>query len=143
MPAFEKDYTRRQIIPQEFTAYALAVPAANAVPISQGMLSSSIQLLYEVVEICVPAAAAANVWFGGSNIVPASVNGIEIVAGSSRLMRINNERQLYELQAPLVEMKCGGMLDIQFKVWDPSNMFLRSAAGTITVGIVLYRGNFF
>ena len=144
MGQFNKDYSRRQIISQDFTCQALPVPAANVVPVAQASVQSAIQALYESIEICVPAAAAANVWFGGNNLDPALFNGAEIVAGSTRLMRLNNERQLYELQGPLVEIACGGVFDIQFKVWDVSNMFLRAAGAVpITVGIVLYKGNFY
>lgn len=139
--AFQKDYSRRNIIPQEFTANNLTV-GTSPVPISQASQMGPLQALYEAIEICVPTTAANSVWFGGSNIAVAQVNGAEIPIGSTRFMKISNERQLYELQAPLVDGMCGSMMDIQFKVWDVNNMYLVASASTV-VGIILYKGNFF
>lgn len=133
----------RPLTPQRFTPFPLVVPAAEAVALSQGTSQASIDLLITAFTICTPAAAGANVWLGDSSITPASFNGIEIVAGTSKSFSVATERQLYEVQEPLVKLACMDGFAVPMTVWDPSTVYLRAAgAAPITVGVVLFYESF-
>lgn len=141
MPIVRPD---RPLQRQQFRAFSLAVPAATAVTLSSGIAQSSIDLLITAFTICVPAAAGANVWFGDASIDPALFNGIEIVAGTSKSFAVTTERQLYELQEPLMRLTCEAMgFAVPMSVWDTSTIYLRAAGAVpITVGGALFMESF-
>ncbi len=131
------NYPRRQVIAQEWIPKALLV-AITPTPLTQASQQSAIQALYDSVLITVPSTAANNVWLGNSSIDPALFNGLEIIKGAPIMLSINNERQLYELQAPLVDTECLTPESIPFVAWDVSQMYFRASAPT-TIGIILFK----
>lgn len=131
------NYPSRPIIAQEWWAKALPV-LTTATPLGQGGTQSSIQALYDAVLITVPSSAANNVWLGDSSIDPALFNGLELIKGNPVMLSISNERQLYEVQAPLVDTSCTVPEGIPFIAWDISTMYFRASAPT-TIGIILFK----
>lgn len=132
-------FPKRRIIPQEWWSRSLAVVATGPTPLAQNSTQSAIQALYDAVLITVPSTAANPVWLGDSSILPASANGLEITPGNPIMLSISNERQLYELQAPLIdESNCLTPESIPFVAWDISTMYFRAVAPT-TIGIILFK----
>lgn len=128
---------QRNPIAQEWWPKAFPV-GANATPLAQGSQQSSIQALYDSILICVPAAAANSVWLGDSSVNPALFNGLEILPREKIMLSIVNERQLYEIQGPLIDRDCGAPFAIPFISWDVSTMYFRAVAPT-TIGIILFK----
>lgn len=128
---------QRNLLRQEFTTFALTVQT-TAGPINANM---GLNTLVDSLILSVPASAANNVFLGGDAGVTI-LSGIEIVAGSPIQLAILNERQLYELQSPLMEMAvvatCRQLQPeaIPFVVWDISQIYLVAAAATpMAVGV--------
>lgn len=108
-----------------------------AVGLTPTPLSSNpaLQLAYiDSFIICVYSTAANSVFFGDGTV--SITTGIEIPAGVSIQFAISNERQLYELQNPLLSMQAAMECDkvkgeeIPFVYWDMSQLFLVAAAAT-------------
>ncbi len=59
------------------------------------------------------------------------------------MLSINNERQLYELQAPLIDgaRNCEIPEGVPFVAWDISQMYFIATAPT-TIGIILFKAPF-
>lgn len=130
------DQINRTLLEQGFLAYALNVqtsPTAVNEGLSwQGYITSFI--------ISVPQAAANPVYLGNNNVTTAS--GIELTAGN-HTFAINFNRQLYEVQFPLLDIASVlGCKKVQpegipFLVFLPNNWFL--IAGAVTdVRIMLF-----
>lgn len=87
--------------------------------------------------ICVYSTAANSVFFGDSTV--SITTGIEIPAGVTVQFSASNERQLYELQNPLIQMSevltCERQTaeEIPFVYFDLSQLFLVAAAATNVV----------
>lgn len=125
----------RALIRQTFFPFSLNV-LVTATPLASAGLQANLENLYTSVLITNAAAAANSVWLGDASINVAGRNGLEILPGRSRTLSIGNERQLYELQAPLTDgMKCQPD-GIPFIVWDVSTMYLIASAPTIVGGIL-------
>lgn len=84
--------------------------------------------------LCLYSTAANSVFFGDATVT--TTNGMEIPVGVTVQFAINNERPLYELQSPLLQVAgvaiCDGVppVDIPFVYWDLSQLFLIAAAAT-------------
>lgn len=84
--------------------------------------------------ICVYTTAANSVFFGDSTV--SITTGIEIPAGVTVQFSISNERQLYEVQNPLLKiaesMTCENQRgeEITFVYFDLSQLYLVAVAAT-------------
>ncbi len=128
---------RRDILAQEWIPKAFIV-GTTPTPLTQGSTQSSIQALYDSILICIPSTVANSVWMGDSSIDPAAFNGVEFIAKEKLMFSINNERQIYELQSPLIKVSCDDPEGIPFIAWDVSQIFFRAVAPT-TIGILLFK----
>lgn len=126
----------RQPSRQTFVPFALLV-GITATPLSSSFQQANINALYDSIILSIPEAAANNVFWGDASIDPALANGMELVAGLSYMLSITNDRQLYELQAPVVDSLCAPPVSIPFVCWDPSAIYLRAIAPT-TIGVILF-----
>lgn len=125
----------RALLRQTFFPFSLNVLAV-ATPLASAGLQASLESLYTTILITNAAAAANSVWLGDASISVLGRNGLEILPGRSRTLTIGNERQLYELQAPLTDgMKCQPD-GIPFIVWDVSTVYLIAAAPTVVGGML-------
>lgn len=131
----------RPITQQLFTAYALVV-ALTPTPLNTSNQQANLLGLYDSFLISVPAASANAVWLGGANILAASLNGLEIRPGVPIMLSIHNERQLYEIQSPLVDKFCVASETIPFVAWDVSTVYLAAAVAPVTVGVILFKASF-
>lgn len=130
------DRVIRQPIRQTFVPKALLV-GITATPLSSSFQQANINALYDSIILSIPEAAANNVFWGDASINPTLMNGMELVAGQSYMLSITNDRQLYELQAPLVDPMCQTPVSIPFVCWDPAGIYLAAIAPT-TIGIILF-----
>lgn len=126
----------RDTIKQEFFSFALTVQIA-ATPLNQGSQQASIQSRIDAIIISVPKAAANVVYLGGKGVAAASLNGLEIPQGVPIMLSITNERQQYEVQAPLVDGLCQAPWNIPFIAWDVADIYLAAVAPTV-VGVMLF-----
>lgn len=131
---------RRPFVVQSMTTFALSVTTAPT-PLSndQTLLQSYISSII----INVPAAATENVFLGDRTVTAAS--GIEIVAGTSVNLALNNTRQLYELEFPLrkalefLKCKVSGAPEIPVVVFDPTQIALIAPTTTQDIRVALFR----
>lgn len=133
--------SNRPITRQEFLSIAVLVGVAPT-RLSSGAQQSAIQLMYETLSFSNPASSANSVWLGGANISATLKNGQEVVAGGTITWRIINERQLYEVQGPIIDPSCQVPELIPFMAWDVSQIFLVATAPT-TIGVTLFKGSLF
>jgi len=78
---------------------------------------------------------------GDSSVLVAANNGLEVPAGVPIQLRITNERQIYEVQGPLVDgFRCAPDA-IPFIAWDITQIYLVAAVAH-TVGVVLFQEAF-
>lgn len=131
----------RDIVRQEFTTSLLAVGTV-ATPLSQSL---TLQSRITSFAISVPTTAANSIFLGDGGVT--ITNGFEIPAGSSPVFLIENYKQPYELQGPLLGIQ--GMVEscepeagaIPFACWDPSQVYLIAAAAT-NVSIIFFKEMF-
>jgi len=124
----------RPIIKQEGDAFGFTVPTAAA-PL---MPQSSLTALIDTFMITIPSTAANSVFLGFNQGVN-TTNGIELLAGTTSVFKIDHDtRQLYELQNLLTRLNqvlCGTPVTpteaIPFVAWDMSNVFVIAAAATV------------
>lgn len=131
---------QRPVVRQGFFSAPLVVPARPAVvQLSQASQQASLDTLITAFTICVPVGGANSIWIGDSSIDPTLFNGIEVAVGTTKTIAINSSRQLYELQAPLIQSAPCEMdpLAIPFPVWDMASWYA-SASAQITVGLILF-----
>ena len=131
---------KRPIVAQSFIPYSLRV-GVKPTPLNTSWQQAQISGMYTSLIISVPKAAPNPVLLGDAGINIASNNGLEILPGCPCLLSIRNERQLYELQAPLIEVNCQIPEVIPFIVFDPSNIYLVSIAA-VNVGVILFTAPF-
>jgi len=135
---------QRPITRQEFFNYALNV-GMNPTPLSQSAQQANLQALYTTIVISNPSTTSspgqAPVWLGGSNLDPTTFNGLEIIPGTAAVITIDNERQLYEIQAPLVDTQCLTAEGIPFVAFDVSGIYLASTQAEF-VGVLLFKTMF-
>ena len=128
---------KRPLIVQQFRTFAFAV-GVTALPIEPTV--DKTQLITSFV-ISNPILPALSVFLGNQGVTPGT--GLEILPGSAPSFEIFQEgRQLYELQAPALDIDTGmACRNIQpeaipFIVWSPANIYLVSTApATVTVAL--------
>lgn len=130
----------RPTVPQQLNQAVIAV-AVTPTPLSS---NPALTLAYiDSFLLCVYTTAANSVFFGDQSVT--TTNGMEIPAGVTVQFSISNERQLYELQLPLLpvasQIVCAAMpqSDIPFVYWDLSQLYLVAAAPTNVVIIPFKR----
>ena len=133
------DRPKRNVAAQRFLSFALAVQIAPT-PMSQAAQQATLQALYTTFVISVPIGGTPVFW-GDSSISAALGNGIQVSPGVPQVFSIGDQRQLYEVQAPLTRDFFCDAVGIPFTAWDPSTIYLAAAAPQ-TVGIVLLQENF-
>lgn len=123
----------RPLVAQEWATNGLTVNVAPAQPLGpQFPITAMIDAFY----ITVPAAAANSIFIGGNPAVTIT-NGLELLAGTTSAFIIEHEdRQLYELQKPLIDMArtmCNpeSPETIPFVVWDLSQVYVVAVAATV------------
>lgn len=132
----------RQIVPQPFTTFILAV----------GTVATAISTVFTKADLidsfCVSldAGAANNVFIGDQGVTVNS--GLEIVAGGGPVnFLIRNQFQQYEIQGPLLDavetLQCQQKeaLSLPYIVWDLSQIYMVAAAAT-NVRIAPFRSQF-
>jgi len=128
---------QRQTIAQEWTTIPFGVTAV-AQPISGSLGPSS---LITTLIFSVPITAANSVFIGPNSGVSLT-NGLEIPAGSPQEIRINNERELVEIESPMLDLllalTCRRVQSdtVPIITWDVSNIWIIATGNTaITIGI--------
>jgi hypothetical protein len=131
----------RPVIRQDFTSQLLVVGTA-ATPLNG---SFDINSLITSFAIKVPSTAANSIFMGTGGVT--ITNGFEIEPGDSPVFLIENYKQPYELQGPLIGIEehvksCEAEADaLPFIVWDPSQIFLVAAAAT-NVSVIFFKEMF-
>ncbi len=134
--------SNREITRQEFLSIGLTV-LVTPTRLSSGAQQSAIQLMYETIAFSNPFAGVnSSVWIGGANVSATLKNGQEVISGGTVVWRIRNERQLYEIQGPIVDKSCQVPELIPFMAWDVSQIYLVAAVQT-TIGVTLFKGSLF
>ncbi len=125
----------RQAILQDFRSFAITA-TLPPVPLVAGIPSANRSSLYTTISFSIiPTGTPAII--GDSSVRPALSNGQWITPGVVTRWRIVNDRQLYEVQAPLVDQFACVADGIPIVVWDLSAIFVAAAAPQL-VGIVVY-----
>ncbi len=130
------DHPKRSPLVQRFSPFRLVV-GITPTPLNQSNQQVNIAGLYDAFIISVPKAAANTVWLGDASVNVVLGNGLEIPQGLPIMLSIENERQLYELQSPVVDRLCDVPESIPFIVWSPSEIYLVAVALT-PVGVILF-----
>jgi hypothetical protein len=128
---------RRDIVPQPMVWVPLLV-AATPTPLSQSATQTGLIALYDSIIFSLVSTAANSVFMGNVNVLSNGSNGLEIRAGIPIQLSIVNDRQLYEVQAPLVDKFCENPEGVPFTAWDVSQMYLIAPAPT-TIAIGLFK----
>ncbi len=128
----------RDIIRQPWLAYGLVV-GLSPTPLSQASQQSGLSGQYDSFIVSVPTTAARVILMGDSSVAVAAANGLEIKPGVPVQLSIRNERQLYEVQAPIVDAECTQAEGIPIVVWDVSNIYFVTLVAPVTVGILLFK----
>jgi|SRR5215470_1288267 len=125
----------RQPIVQDFSPFAITA-TLPPVPLLSGIPSANRSSLFVTIAFSIiPTGTPAII--GDSSVRPALSNGQWITPGIVTRWRIINERQLYEVQAPLVDQFQCLADGIPIVVWDLSAIFVAAAAPQL-VGITVY-----
>jgi hypothetical protein len=130
----------RQKLAQDFFAFPLTV-GVTPTPIGQAVQQATVDSLYTTILFSLRVSAANTVFIGGQNINAALFNGLEIVQGNPIALNIRQDRQLYELQAPMVDQLCTAPDGIPFIAWDISRLFAVAVAPTV-MGVILFKEPF-
>lgn len=129
----------RPILEQNFFPYHLLV-GTRPTQLNLANQQADLSMMIQSFIICVPAASPRNVVLGdqGVSITSATVfNGLEIRAGIPIRFVINQTRQLYEIETPLIESFCVSPARIPVIAWNPSNIFLVATAAT-DISVILF-----
>jgi len=131
----------RPVIRQDFNTQLLVVGTVPT-PLNGSL---DINSLITSFIIAVPTTAANSVFIGNGGVTTA--NGLELAAGTSPVFIIDNYKQPYELQGPLIGIEehvkaCTADVDaLPFIVWDPSQIYLIAAAAT-NVSVAFFKEMF-
>lgn len=131
---------KREAIAQDF--YQFSVPVnASPQPLSKGFQQADLSQRIDTLILCNDSANARSIYLGGLNVVAAAGGGLELRVGKSYVLNIANERQLYEVQGPLVDKFClQGIEAIPLVVWDISSIYVRAAAaGPTPLAVLAFR----
>lgn len=130
--------TQRPLVAQTFRAFPFVVGTAP-LPI---LANANLEELITTFIITTPATAANSVFLGNAGV--AIGTGLELLASTSPVLRITQARQLYELQAPLLDIEaviaCREVNPeaIPLVVWDLSKVFLVTGPVAVTVTIATF-----
>jgi hypothetical protein len=120
-------------------------------------LNASIDLssMIQAFTVCNPSFNSASVFIGDAGVSASSAGsigtGIEILTSTSQTFEILQDRQMYELQDPAINMAeqilssagsgCQKVDPIYIPViaWKPNNIFLICAVATVTVSVMFFR----
>jgi hypothetical protein len=133
-------HPNRPLLEQRFTPFALLV-GVKATPLNTSWQQANLAGRYDAFIISVPKAAANGVFLGDASISAALNNGLEILPGIPIMLSIANERQLYEVQSPLVDPACAVPESIPFIAWNPSSIYLTAIAPT-SIGVILFQASY-
>jgi len=128
---------RRDIVAQPQRWSSLLVGVAPT-PLSQAQAQTGLAALYDSIIVSLVSTAANSVFWGDSSVT-GGTNGLEIRPGIPIQMSIVNDRQLYEVQGPLIDQFCQQPEGVPFIVWDVSTIYLISPSGAQTVAIGLFK----
>ncbi len=128
---------KRPIIAQFFINFRLTVGVVPT-PINSAAEQAGLAWMADAMIISIPVAAAVPVYFGGAGVNAVTPNGLEIRPGIPIMLSIQNERQLYEVQAPLVDMECVTPEVIPYIVWELSTCYLVATA-PVGVGVLIFK----
>jgi hypothetical protein len=128
---------KRPVLQQRFLPFALLV-GIGPTPLNTSWQQANLSGLYDSFLISVPKAAANGVFLGDASISAALNNGLEILPGIPINLSIYNERQLYEVQSPLVDPGCMVPESIPFVAWNPAEIYLAAIAPT-SIGVILFQ----
>lgn len=116
----------------------LVTAGTTPTPISSGFQQTDIMGRFDTIIFSNDSRNPRSIYFGGPNVTATSPsNGWEFLAGKSYILSIHNDRQLYELQNPLVDLSgviaanCSTPpVTLPFTVWDLSSCYVIAAAAT-------------
>lgn len=129
--------TQRQLIGQEFSTFGLTV-GVTAIQVSASLGISS---LISTIVFSVFTGQAQSVFLGADAGVTVTT-GLELPPGSPQEYVVLNDRELVELESPLLDistvLQCRRAIadNVPFVVWDVTRMYLIAAANTtMSVGV--------
>lgn len=126
----------RPIVAQPILNYALTVLITPTPVNVQDFLTAYV----DTILVCLPSTAANSIFWGNESVTLAS--GLEITPGNTVSFATVNERQLYELQKPLLKIACDDTPEgITFVTWNCTSLNLIAAANT-DVRIALFKNPF-
>lgn len=129
----------RPLVSQQFDAFTFAV-GVTPLPIQPNATPQQLITTFVISN----AVGAVSVFLGGQGVsIGPPATGLEIPGGTMPAFIITQEgRQMYELQAPLLDISAGlncaskEIAAIPFKVWDLSKVFLvASVAVNVTIAV--------
>src|SRR5262249_26614893 len=115
----------RNPIVQQFLPFAI-LATATPTPLLAGIPSANRSSLYTTIAFSIQVGGNS-VIIGDSSVSPALSNGQWITPGVVTRWRIINERQLYEVQSPLVDQFQCVPDSIPIVVWDMQSIYLAAA----------------
>jgi hypothetical protein len=129
---------RRQVIPQTAWCTRLAVPATPArrslADAAAGMRTMQIDSMI----LSLHVDAAQPVYFGDAAVIGGTAtNGMQILPGEKIMLSIDNERPIYEIQAPLVDVNCTDPLTIPLVVW-PLDYYFVTADAAVDLALIFF-----
>lgn len=132
----------RPLIEQTFFGVAVTgITNTVAVQLSNAL---SLPNMIQTILLCNPSTSGSNVFFGDSNV--STTTGIELISGTSVMLLIEQERQLYEVQDPdLLSAQIAACSPIKpvaipVIVWNPQNLWIIApVAGPISISALLFR----
>lgn len=126
----------RPVLAQRFTA--LALPATVAAQ-SISSISQQFSISQLITGFCLSTPVGAqNCILGDATVSTALGNGLWITPGVPILLTIGDQRQVYEVQMPLLDIgKCADGLAIPFTSFDFSQWYVAAAAPQ-TIGLLVF-----
>ena len=135
---------QRNLIAQQFSTFGFTVPSANAIALSSVTGNISVSSLISTIVFSVPSTAATNVFFGGDAGVTI-LSGIEIPRGTPQQYRIENERELIELESVnldiAIHMMCRNVISdiVPFVGWDVNQIYLIASTAPVAMVVGLFK----
>lgn len=135
---------RRSVTRQPWLSTNVAVNASNPVPLTQNFQQGNLSSLYTAFIISVPSNSGVRVAMADSTVSLSPLKGIEILPGAPRTIAIQQTRQLYELQLPIVTMlppDCQVLDGIPVVAFDLTQFYL-IGSGSVVCGVMLFAEGF-
>lgn len=120
----------RQLLVQAFNVFPVVV-GTNPTPL---VTSGGVTAYIEAFVLAVPSTAANSIFLGNQGVTITS--GMELVPGEKFGPTLIGQRQLYELQFPLLKIaealqcKLEQPYEVPYVVWDLTNIYAVAAAAT-------------